>query len=200
MGSEARADWLRTVVALGREQRGVEFKSPGALKDRRLRAKVIRAILGMANLPDGGSVVVGVSESGPGPSIAPCTERDAGTWSNDNLNDAVSQYADPYVDIDVTVVPWETGAVVIVSVRPFDDIPVICKKDSENVLRRGAMYVRHRGKVETLEVPSHVEMREVIERAARLQLAKLLQDHQIGVSGKARLADDGYAREREGLP
>ena len=41
-------DELRTAIALGREQRNVEFKGPGVRTDKAFLAKVIRAILGMA--------------------------------------------------------------------------------------------------------------------------------------------------------
>lgn len=50
-------------IGFGREQRGVEFKSPGAFTDVPLNARVIRAMLVMSNTPDGGAIVVGVNES-----------------------------------------------------------------------------------------------------------------------------------------
>ena len=53
---------LRQAISLGREQRGTEFKGPSIPTDRHFQAKVIRAILGMANKPGGGTVVIGVDD------------------------------------------------------------------------------------------------------------------------------------------
>jgi len=54
------------IIALGREQASVEFKGPGLRTDKHLFAKVTRAVLGMANLRDGGRVVVGIEEQQTG--------------------------------------------------------------------------------------------------------------------------------------
>jgi hypothetical protein len=60
-------------------------------------------------------------------------------------------------------------------VREFADLPILCKREYPEVLRNGAMYVRRRGKNETVEVPSHVEMREVLERAAEIKARAMLR-------------------------
>ena len=52
------------LLALSHEISGVEFKGPGARSDRRLFARVVRAALGMANRRDGGTVVIGVEDTG----------------------------------------------------------------------------------------------------------------------------------------
>jgi hypothetical protein len=55
---------------------------------------------------------------------------------------------------------------VFINVAEFDELPIICKKEYPEILRRGAIYVRSkRGKPETIEVPTEVEMREIIEMA-----------------------------------
>src|SRR5688500_11792494 len=48
------------LLGLGYESRGVEFKPPGPRSDSYLLAAVARAALGMANLRDGGIIVIGV--------------------------------------------------------------------------------------------------------------------------------------------
>jgi len=161
-------DQLRQAIGLGREQRGTEFKGPGKRTDKPFRAIVVRAILGMANKPNGGVVVIGVKDDGATLHPTGLSSDELSTWSYDDLASNVSTYADPYVDFDIEVALMDGASFVVVQVSQFDRLPVICKRDFPGTLRNGALYVRRRGKNETIEVPSHVEMREVIERAAEV--------------------------------
>jgi len=176
-------DELRQAIALGCEQRGTEFKGPGNRTDKAFQVKVIRAILGMANKPNGGVVVIGVDDDGSTLRPTGLLPDDLATWSYDDMASNISEYADPYVDFHVEVVCMDSKSFVIISVSQFDGLPVICKRDYSGVLRRGALYVRRRGKNETLEVPSHVEMREILVLAAEalardmVALHKKLLDH-----------------------
>lgn len=60
ISEQTLAEW----IALGREQRGVEFKGPGPRSSKHLCGKVLRAMMAMANRRDGGFVVIGVDENG----------------------------------------------------------------------------------------------------------------------------------------
>jgi predicted HTH transcriptional regulator len=166
------SDELRTALALGREQRNVEFKGPGSRTDKAFCAKITRAILGMANTPDGGVVVLGVDDDGTTLSATGLTSGQTATWGYDDLQSSVSNYADPYADLDVAVVLLDKKEFVAIHVWEFSDMPVLCKRDYTPTLRDGALYVRRRGKNETVEVPSHTEMREVVERAAIITARK----------------------------
>src|SRR6202044_3763764 len=53
----------------------------------------------------------------------------------------------------------------ILRVSEFAELPVVCKKDGIEKLRRGATYIRSRRIPETVEVPSQVEMREILDLA-----------------------------------
>ena len=165
---------LRTAIALGREQRNTEFKGPGDRGDKAFLAKVVRAVLGMANKPDGGVVVVGVDDSGTALTATGLAAPQLASWGYDDLQSSISNYADPYVDFDVTAVDLDGKRFIAIRVQEFAELPVLCKRDYPGTLRNGALYVRRRGKNETLEVPSHVEMREVIERAAEIAARKML--------------------------
>ncbi len=167
-------DELRTAIALGREQRNTEFKGPGERTDKTFLAKVVRAVLGMANKPDGGVVIVGIDDDGTALTATGLTPAQVATWGYDDLHSSISNYADPYVDFEVTVVALDGKEFIAIEVQEFTELPVICKRDYPGTLRNGALYVRRRGKNETVEVPSHVEMREVIERAAEIIARKML--------------------------
>lgn len=167
-------DALRTAIALGREQRGVEFKGPGTRRDTPFLAKVVRAIMGMANTPDGGTVVIGVAENGDQLDPVGLGADEVATWGYDDLHANVTNYADPFVEFDVSIVDMDGKQFVAIDVVEFAEMPVICKRDYADVLRDGALYVRRRGKNETVEVPSHVEMREVVERASEKSARRML--------------------------
>lgn len=164
---------FREAIAYGREQRGVEFKGPGSSSDKAFLLKIVRAMIGMANKNDGGVVLVGVEDE---TLILKGLNKDQlETWTYDDVASRVKEYADPYIDFDLTKLEVDKLWVVAIEVQAFDDLPVICCKEGPE-LRRGALYVRRRGgKIETVEVPSHVEMREVIERAGMLMARRILR-------------------------
>lgn len=179
-----RLEDFRQAVARGREQRGTEFKGPGSATEKMFLAKVIRAMLGMANKDDGGVVIVGVEETESGLNPRGLSPEQLYTWKYDDLASRVKEYADPYIDFEVTELQVDEHVVVVIEVQGFDALPVICKRSCEEalpqepgkskkppktILRDGALYVRSRGRrIESVEVPSHVEMREVVEHAAKI--------------------------------
>jgi len=78
-------------------------------------------------------------------------------------------YADPSVSFDLQTLTHKGSKYVILKIYEFEDIPVLCRKDynkgTEVILRKGACYVRSRHKIETSEIPSQEEMRELLELA-----------------------------------
>jgi predicted HTH transcriptional regulator len=169
------SEQLRTAIALGREQRNTEFKGPGERSDKPFLAKVVRAVLAMANQSDGGVVVIGVDDDGVSLTATGLTPAQAATWRYDDVQSSVTNYADPAIDMDVKVVNLDGRDFVAITVSGFSELPILCKRDYSGVLRNGALYVRRHGKNESVEVPSHVEMREVIERAAEMVARKMIR-------------------------
>ncbi len=178
-------DDLRMTIAFGRERRNTEFKGPGRRTDKAFLAKVVRAVLGLANTPDGGVVVIGVADDGSRLTPRGLSKTEAATWGYDDLHASLANYADPFVECEVAPVKLEDNTFVVIEVRAFSEFPVLCKKDFADTLRKGALYVRRRGKIETVEVPSHVEMREVIERAAEIRARAILASAaRVGLTGE----------------
>jgi predicted HTH transcriptional regulator len=137
-------DELRTAITLGREQRGVEFKGPGERTDKAFLVKVVRAILGMANKPDGGIVVVGVDDDGTTLTPTGLTPAQIATWGYDDLHASVSNYADPYVDLDVGVVALDSKQFIAIEVEEFSDLPVICKGEYPKIAERRSLRATQR--------------------------------------------------------
>ncbi len=162
---------FETLLALGHEVNGVEFKGSWIRTDKLFLAKVVRAILGMANRRDGGLVILGVGESTQ-PNPVGLSDEQAESWLNyDDLLASVNEYASPCVRFEPESHTFWGRKFVFIRVHQFDDIPILCAKDYNEagkvapVLRRGACYVRARHKPETSEIPSEEEMRELLELA-----------------------------------
>jgi hypothetical protein len=132
-------------AAIDGELRHVEFKSPGEWSgaEPNLKFKTMRAILGMANLRGPGYIVIGVDESSSSsPRVIGLSSTQLSTWNQDYLASVVVNFADPSVEFEVSPQQYMGVDLILIAVKEFNDLPVICKKDSSDILRRGACYVR----------------------------------------------------------
>ena len=173
------------LLALSYEPRGLEFKGARPRTDRLFFARVVRACLGMANLRDGGRVIIGVDERGGALDPVGLSDADLATWRYDDIAAGLATYADPMINFDVYVHEHQGQRFVVLEVHEFDELPILCKTTymdrpprQEVILREGACYVRRRGKPETSEVPTQSEMRELldlaIEKGVRRFIARAL--------------------------
>jgi hypothetical protein len=202
------------LLAVGHERRGVEFKGPGARTDGYFFAKVVRAVLGMANLRDGGVVAVGVEELPNGGIVAiGLTSEQVATWGFEDVVGGLARYADPSVELEISLCRDRGQQCVVIEVRPFADVPILCKQEfscpgssgrTEVILRRGACYVRSRSRPETSEIPASEDMRDLLDLAAERRLRSFLgQAARSGVdlSQLTGASDDGrYAAEAVPAP
>lgn len=161
------------------ELSGVEFKGPGKFSDPGMRAEVVRAILGMANRRDGGLIVIGVKTEPNSPVAVGLTGDELQSWNHDHICDMVAKYADPSVEFTTEEHGYGGRKYILIVVRSFSDIPVLCKRDLElpnqgKILRAGACYVRTRRKPETMEIPGQTEMRDLLDLATERRLRQFL--------------------------
>jgi predicted HTH transcriptional regulator len=164
-------------LALNHETRSFELKGPGSREDKPFLVKVVRACLGMANLRDGGHVVIGIDDKNPA-SLGPgLSAADASTWRNhDHVSRSLAVYADPPIRFDVAPITLGSGALVVaIQVFEFDDYPHICVREFGDVLRLGAVYIRPRKSTETSQVASSLDMRDLLELATEKRLRSLLE-------------------------
>ncbi len=163
------------ILQQGHETPGIEFKAPGPRSDKHLFARVVRAALAMANRRGGGQIIIGVREVAG--SLVPegVDSADLPTWNHEDVTGALSAYADPHVDASVQTATWQGKSFVTVTVAEFDELPVLCKKEYQGILRDGACYVRRKGHIESSEVPNHAEMRDLIELATEKGMRRFLR-------------------------
>lgn len=198
---------FQELIAAG-ERHGVEFKRGFARVDRGPRfCGVVRAVLGMSNRRDGGLVVIGVEDDG---TLSGLTDAELLTWNDrESLRGALAPYADPFIDFELETKSFAEGDLagrhfVILHVRQFDQIPVLCAAGCadgrDTILRTGALYVRSRERVETVEVSTQAQMRELVDLAVDRGIRAWLSRNQAaGITlqfAPAADADAAFARER----
>lgn len=153
------------ILALDYELPGVEFKGSGIASDRHLFARVAKAVLGMANRRDGGRVIIGVDCNRNVVDRIGLTEPELGTWNYDDIADKLAEYADPSISFDLQHKECDGKHYAILEIKEFEQVPVLCKRDYPDVLRKGACYLRSRRKPETTEIPTHEDMRDLLSLA-----------------------------------
>lgn len=168
------------ILARGRELRNVEHKGPGRRDNKAFLARVVRAVIGTANLRDGGIVTVGVTEVDGKLTAVGVADNDLRTWSSyDDVASTVGEYTQPSVTFDVEVLAYKGANVVLLRVEEFTEIPILCAKDAQEgtqpILRRGALYVRGRRRMETAEVPTQEEMREILDLATEKAVRRYIE-------------------------
>lgn len=160
---------IATLLASGHELRALEVKGPGHRTD--LILKVAKAALSMANHRDGGHIIIGIDDSTIAAMLPGLTEAQATSWlAYDDVSRKLAEYADPPLRFELAkqVLPSQAN-VVVLQVFEFDDVPVLCRRDAPD-LRRGACYVRSHRTPETAEIPTAVEMRELLDLATEKRL------------------------------
>ena len=173
---------FETVMALGHDLRGLEFKGPGPMTIRRLVAQVVKAALGMANRRDGGNIVIGVSEEEDSLNPVGLEDVDLITWGYDTFAEQIARYADPSVSFELEPKEYNGKQYILIKVTEFEDIPILCKRAYDDVLRDGACYVRTHRKPETSELPTQTEMRDLLDLATEKGVRRYLEQAQrIGI-------------------
>ncbi len=167
---------FKEILQFGHEVPGIEFKAPGQWDEKQLRASIVKAILAMANHRDGGRVIIGVAE-GTEKQLEPrgFNQSEISDWNHDGISGVVSGYADPHVEIKTEKFEFEGRFFLDILVKEFEEVPVICKKDYQNVLRAGACYVRRKGKPESSEIPNQSEMRDLLSLAIEKGLRRFIE-------------------------
>ena len=147
------------------EDRHREFKK--GLPWDELKFKITKASLSMANLQDGGSVIIGIEEDQHGRFELSGMEKETSeTFKIDDIQSFVNEYADPPIEIRLDEIKNNDKYFIILSILEFEQQPVICKKDyqgnGKKCLERGRIYYRPKNKIESTDSFSHHDMRELM--------------------------------------
>jgi len=151
-------------------------------QDDNAKAKVVKAALAMANKRDGGIIIFGLTppvKAGPH-TFDGMSDVDYASFNQDDVMARVNAHASPSIDLTVHHESDIGGKqCVVIEVREFADQPVICSKElvveKKTVLFRGRVYCRSRRMIESTEVISVEDMREIIELGVDKGLTRYLR-------------------------
>lgn len=184
------------------ESRSIDFKESASWND--LQWQLIRTIIAMGNLRDGGIIVIGASERGETWDLTTGIEEShLSTYDVDNIIDAVTKYASPPIKIEIVIVKYRNGNnFLAIQIHEFNDSPFVCKNngpDNYKKLREGEFYVRPAGKPRTTKVTSSEDMHELLELAAEKRARRILEvAHRIGLK-VSETDNQRFDEELEGL-
>lgn len=164
------------LIAIGKEQRNIEYKQSTNWSGE-FRAKIVKSILSMSNIRDGGDIMIGMEKQADDTYIPRGMEQaHLNSYTADNIGRFVAEYADPYARFDLKKEEDKSGKMYVwIRVYPFEETPVICRKSHNDILSGGKLYTRTRRIPESAEVPSSAEMRETIAMATDRELAVFLR-------------------------
>ena len=175
---------VESALRLGSETRSVEVKGPCLPKDTGPMGRVVRAVLALSNIVDGGHIIIGVDDHVMEAMTPGLTDEQFGAWTVDeHPHDLVSRYIDPPISLQFTGHRLRTGAqVAVIEVPGIADEPHFCIKELHDpadgrklILRKGALYVRSIGKPESVEVETRAAMKEIIDSAVTARLRAFVE-------------------------
>lgn len=162
------------------ELRDVEFKESQPFQT--LRWKIVKSAMAMANLRDGGYIIIGVTQRDGRPYAAGIEKHDEVTYDSDIVIEAINKHARPPVNCRVRVVA-DSGVkrFVAIEVQSFDRNPVFCRRGSPDDVARGdrltpgEIYVRSLDRIATTKVVDSDLMEELLEIAAERRAAEIVR-------------------------
>lgn len=173
----------RIELALSRcqEQPWLDFKESQPWET--LRWRLIKTIMAMANLRDGGLILVGIAEKGTAWELAGIEPDDHTTYDYDEIIDQLGKYASPQVMVDIVVHDHDDGnRYLAFHVHQFKESPVVCRKNSPDNLKpkerlaAGDIYVRPTtGTPRTEKVTDAVRLHDLLELAAEFRARRMLE-------------------------
>jgi predicted HTH transcriptional regulator len=150
-----------------------------------MKLQLIKTIMAMANLRDGGIIIIGASESGDSWELTGVQPEHLSTYDVDDVIDSVNTYASPPVALEVVLVTYRNNNQFLAfRVHEFTDTPIVCKRnapDGNKKMAAGEFYVRPLGKPRTTKIASADEMHDLLELAAEKRARRILEvAHRVG--------------------
>ena len=158
---------LEQILEGGTETRKHEFKNsiPWNVKS------FVRAIFAMSNLKEGGYIIVGIDNDLNRIGVS---ESIKNTYILETMKDQINSFADPKVDFSISITLDKEGKeYIIIKIFEFEEVPVLCKKDSYET-NQGTLYYRNSNRrPESAPISNSTDMREIIELAAIKKMKKI---------------------------
>jgi predicted HTH transcriptional regulator len=180
---------LEELLEGGAETQRIEFKNP-CLWDVEIFAK---DILALSNVQDGGYIIIGVEETKSGTfQRKGITDGQRESFKTDIMRDQMAAFADPHTNFNVEFPKDKNGIeYAVIRVFPFEEIPVICNKDSRDT-KKAIIYYRNKNRrVESAPVSNSYDMRDIIKLATiRMMQRKIELGFTVEPSVKKKLDEE----------
>jgi predicted HTH transcriptional regulator len=140
-----------------------------------LQTHIAVTSMAMANLRDGGFIVIGVRQGQNG-ALHPdgMSDADLATFDADDVQAHVNKYADSHVSLACDIMTHAGKAFYVIEVSQFESDPVMCKKALQGSIDKGTIYARSPGKPESRPA-THDDLREIISLASESVARRFLQ-------------------------
>jgi predicted HTH transcriptional regulator len=191
---------VSVAIETGFESPEIEFKESAHWPA--LRWRIVRTLLGMANLPDGGVILIGASERGALWESSGITDEDFATYDSDSIVALVDAHASPSVRVQTAVHTQRDVSFLVIAVDEFDEVPIVCKKDGPqgSQIVEGQVYVRPPGLPRTERVRHAQQMHDLLEVAAERRARRILEtSSRLGLTPTSPGDRNRFTRELGGL-
>ena len=101
-----------------------------------LKIKITKTALAMANLRDGGVIIVGVEEDDSTWKLTGVAASDLATYDEDAVNDHINKFSTPTMRVELVRIAHNSMEFLAINVPEFERSPVICGRDGQD-MRRG---------------------------------------------------------------
>jgi predicted HTH transcriptional regulator len=180
---------LEALLEGGTETQKIDFKAPCSWNVE----SFAKDILSLSNIQDGGYIIIGVSEKRNGTfERKGITDAQHDTFKIDIMRDQMASFADPHTNFIVELVEDNSGLkYVVIRVFQFEEIPVICNKDSRDT-RKGIIYYRNKNRrIESAPVSNSYDMRDIVKLATvRMMQRKIELGFTVEPSAKKTLDEE----------
>ncbi len=147
-------------------------------------------ILALSNVQDGGYIIIGVEDGNFSRKGITFAQKE--TYKIDIMKDQMTAFADPHVNFSIDFPKDREGKeYAVIHVFQFEEVPVICRKDSFDT-KAGVLYYRNKNRrVESAPVSNSYDMRDIIQLATiRMMQRKIELGFTVSASIKKKLDDE----------
>lgn len=158
------------------ETQAIDFKESAPWES--LKWRLIKTIMAMGNLRDGGVIIIGASEREDDWELTGISQEHLTTYDVDNITDAINIYASPPMQVEIVRVKYSNDQIFLaLHAKEFEYFPYVCNSNSPariGVLREGEVYIRPPGKPQTKKVTNALEMADLLELAAEKRARSMI--------------------------
>jgi hypothetical protein len=157
------------------ETRNLDYKGPMsfAAADKADRCDIVKDLIAMSNVRDGGSILIGVEQVGGKFVPRGVTKEQAATFDITKIGDFARNYCSVLPTVTSHVVEIDGMDLVLLQVAEFGEEPIVCIKDmnkpgstTEFILRKGSIYVRT-SDARSVAIDSSESMRALLDLAVQ---------------------------------